>query len=155
MFEVDSRQTASKQATGDPAAKSHFRCGSWLCENTSDFCVFTQPGSFATLSRCPRRGPVHPPTSDIRLTVRDGSEWNGSAALRPNVLAVALANKLARIAWTVLAQERGYEARVASIESCDRRIRRTVTCTCWLDVICVPNSFSKVNGRLREKCRHE
>jgi transposase len=32
--------------------------------------------------------------------------------LHPNVLAVALANKLARIAWTVLAQERSYEARV-------------------------------------------
>ena len=30
----------------------------------------------------------------------------------PNVLAAALANKLARIAWTVLAQERSYEARV-------------------------------------------
>jgi transposase len=27
-------------------------------------------------------------------------------------LAAALANKLARIAWTVLAQERSYEARV-------------------------------------------
>jgi transposase len=33
--------------------------------------------------------------------------------LHPNVLAAALANKLARIAWTVLAQERSYEARVA------------------------------------------
>jgi transposase len=32
--------------------------------------------------------------------------------LHPNVLAVALANKLARIAWTVLAQEPSYEARV-------------------------------------------
>ena len=32
--------------------------------------------------------------------------------LHPNVLASALANKLARIAWTVLAQERSYEARV-------------------------------------------
>ena len=31
----------------------------------------------------------------------------------------------------------------------------TVTCTCWLDVVCVPNSSSKVHGRLREKCRHE
>ena len=30
----------------------------------------------------------------------------------PNVLAAALANKLARIAWTVLAQERNYEARI-------------------------------------------
>jgi hypothetical protein len=29
-----------------------------------------------------------------------------------HVLAAALANKLARIAWTVLAQERSYEARV-------------------------------------------
>ncbi len=35
-----------------------------------------------------------------------------SAPLHPNVLAAALANKLARIAWTVLAQERGYEARI-------------------------------------------
>jgi transposase len=33
--------------------------------------------------------------------------------LHPNVLAAALANKLARIAWTVLAQERSYEARVS------------------------------------------
>jgi transposase len=32
--------------------------------------------------------------------------------LHPNVLAAALANKLARIAWTVLAHERSYEARV-------------------------------------------
>jgi len=32
--------------------------------------------------------------------------------LHRNVLAVALANKLARIAWTVLAQGRRYEARV-------------------------------------------
>src|SRR6516225_7886438 len=32
--------------------------------------------------------------------------------LHPNVLAAALANKLARIAWTVLAQQRSYEARV-------------------------------------------
>ena len=32
--------------------------------------------------------------------------------LHPNVLAAALANKLARIAWTVLTQERSYEARV-------------------------------------------
>jgi transposase len=32
--------------------------------------------------------------------------------LHPNVLATALANKLARIAWTVLVQARSYEARV-------------------------------------------
>jgi transposase len=40
--------------------------------------------------------------------------WLTAAAkrLHHNVLATALANKLARIAWTVLAQSRGYEARV-------------------------------------------
>ena len=40
--------------------------------------------------------------------------WLARAAqrLHPNVLAAALANKLARIACTVLAQERGYEARI-------------------------------------------
>jgi transposase len=40
--------------------------------------------------------------------------WLVGAAqrLHPNVLAAALANKLARIAWTVLAQERSYEPRV-------------------------------------------
>jgi len=40
--------------------------------------------------------------------------WLASAAqrLHPNVLAAALANKLAWIAWTVLAQQRSYEARV-------------------------------------------
>lgn len=37
--------------------------------------------------------------------------------LHPNVLAAALANKLARIAWTVLAQERSYEARVPKAEA--------------------------------------
>ena len=44
----------------------------------------------------------------------DFGAWLVRAAqrLHPNVLAAALANKLARIAWTVLAQERSYEARV-------------------------------------------
>ena len=37
--------------------------------------------------------------------------------LHPNVLAAALANKLARIAWTVLAQERSYEARVTKAKA--------------------------------------
>ena len=42
--------------------------------------------------------------------------WLARAAqrLHRNVLAAALANKLARIAWTVLAQERSYEARVTT-----------------------------------------
>ena len=42
--------------------------------------------------------------------------WLTAAArrLHHNVLATALANKLARIAWTVLAQGRNYEARVIS-----------------------------------------
>ena len=40
--------------------------------------------------------------------------WLTAAAqrLHHNVLAAALANELARIAWTVLAQGRSYEARV-------------------------------------------
>jgi transposase len=40
--------------------------------------------------------------------------WLTAAAkrLHHNVLAAALANKLARITWTVLAQGRSYEARV-------------------------------------------
>jgi hypothetical protein len=40
--------------------------------------------------------------------------WLTAAAnrLHHNVLATALANKLARIAWTVLIQARSYEARV-------------------------------------------
>lgn len=44
----------------------------------------------------------------------DFGAWLVRAAqrLHPNILATALANKLARIAWTVLAQERSYEARV-------------------------------------------
>jgi len=37
--------------------------------------------------------------------------------LHPNVLAAALANKLARIAWTVLAQQRSYEARATKAEA--------------------------------------
>ncbi|MFZ2081925.1 MAG: IS110 family transposase [Xanthobacteraceae bacterium] len=42
--------------------------------------------------------------------------WLTAAAkrLHPNVLATALANKLARIAWTILAQRRSYEARVVA-----------------------------------------
>jgi transposase len=41
--------------------------------------------------------------------------WLAAAVrrLHRNVVAVALANKLARIAWTILAQGRRYEARVA------------------------------------------
>ena len=34
--------------------------------------------------------------------------------LRRNVLAAALANKLARIAWSVLYRERGYDAGIAA-----------------------------------------
>ena len=43
--------------------------------------------------------------------------WLAAAAkrLHRNVLAVALANKLARIAWTVLAGERQYEARAMAV----------------------------------------
>jgi hypothetical protein len=43
-----------------------------------------------------------------------GNLLGGQAArrLHPNVLVAALANKLVRIAWTVLAQERSDEARV-------------------------------------------
>jgi transposase len=52
----------------------------------------------------------------------DESQELGTLGLKPwlqaakkrlhhNVLAIALANKLARIAWTVLAQGRSYEAR--------------------------------------------
>ncbi len=37
-----------------------------------------------------------------------------SRRLHRNVLAVALANKLARIAWSVLADKRSYEARRAA-----------------------------------------
>ena len=41
-----------------------------------------------------------------------GASSLAPASAYPNVLAAALANKLTRIAWTVLAQERSYEARV-------------------------------------------
>jgi hypothetical protein len=43
--------------------------------------------------------------------------WLARAAqrLHPNVLAAALANELARIAWTALAQERTYESRVTKV----------------------------------------
>jgi transposase len=43
--------------------------------------------------------------------------WLMAAAkrLHHNVLATALANKLARIAWTVLAQRRNYETRVMTV----------------------------------------
>jgi hypothetical protein len=37
-----------------------------------------------------------------------------TSRLHRNVLAAALANKLARIAWSVLYRERGYEAEVAT-----------------------------------------
>ena len=52
-----------------------------------------QPGSFATAASWPKHG---------------FGVWLARAAqrLHPNVLAAPLANKLARIAWTVLAQER-------------------------------------------------
>ncbi len=43
---------------------------------------------------------------------RNNDEEAAAVRLHPNVLAAALANKLARIAWTVLAQQRSYEARL-------------------------------------------
>ena len=56
--------------------------------------------------------------------------------LHRNVLAIALANKLARIAWSVLARGRGFEARPAvasAVEFCMRKglhdkTRTTLTC---------------------------
>ena len=109
-----------------------------------------------SLSRCPS-SPFAP---NIRHSFDswDGSEWNGPAALRPNVLAAALANELARIAWTVLAQERGYEARVAAIEPCDRRIRRASLDHRYLHLLArclLCAKLSQGNGRLRRECRHE
>ena len=53
-----------------------------------------------------------PPTSWAKHSF---GSWLTAAVrrLHRNVVAVALANKLARIAWTILAQGRRYEARVA------------------------------------------
>jgi transposase len=44
-------------------------------------------------------------------------EWLVAASMRlhHNVLAAALANKLARIAWSVLSQKRVYEPRAAAV----------------------------------------
>ena len=42
---------------------------------------------------------------------KTGPDWLN--AVHRNVLAIALANKLARIAWDVLARGRGFEARPA------------------------------------------
>ncbi len=49
---------------------------------------------------------------DDALPSNDDSHLPAAKRLHHNVLATALANKLARIAWTVLAQRRNYEARV-------------------------------------------
>ena len=77
-------------------------------------------GSFATESSGLQRIPMSASLSRVIL-LRPASWpkhgfgiWLARAAqrLHPNVLAAALANKLARIAWTVLAQERSYEARI-------------------------------------------
>ena len=70
-------------------------------------------GSFATdaerakIYRCPLRSESdRQPWANEKLT---------TSAPPRRVLAAALANKLARIAWTVLAQERSYEERVTEI----------------------------------------
>ena len=55
--------------------------------------------------------------------------WLTAAArrLHHNVLAAALANKLARIAWTVLAQGRSYEARIDVIQPAIRGSASKIT----------------------------
>jgi hypothetical protein len=146
---VDSRQIdgSSKQATGGPSSKVPLPL--WV-NRVALAMSASSPVQPPNIQRIPSPAGV----------AADGSEWNGPAALRPNVLAVALANKLARIAWTVLAQERGYEARVAAIESCDPRIRRATLDHRYLHLLarcglCAKSVRVKVSGRLREKCRHE
>jgi hypothetical protein len=59
----------------------------------------------------PLSGPEIPrfPESDFKNL---GALTVAANRLHHNVLATALANKLARIAWTVLVQARSYEARV-------------------------------------------
>ena len=53
-----------------------------------------------------------PPTYAKPFRQGHKNDFRNAQRLHPNVLAAALANKLARIAWTVPAQERSYEARV-------------------------------------------
>ena len=69
--------------------------------------------------------------------------WLTAAAhrLHHNVLATALANKLARIAWTVLMQARSYEARVDqprknSVSVSRFKPRGSLTSTTWTEDTC-------------------
>ncbi len=41
-------------------------------------------------------------------------QWQASKRLHRNMLAIVLANKLARIAWAVLARGRAYQPRTAA-----------------------------------------
>jgi predicted P-loop ATPase len=65
----------------------------------------------------PIGGYLKDPTGSRRFWAKHSfGPWLSAAAkrLHHNVLATAVANKLARIAWTVLVQGRGYETRVTS-----------------------------------------
>ena len=83
------------------------------------------PGDRTILGRISKRGNGYLRTlfmQAARVILLRSANWpkhgfglwlvRAAQRLHPNVLAAALANKLARIAWTVLAQDRSYEARV-------------------------------------------
>ena len=93
ILRQDQRKLPKQMSTGD---KNHPRAH----PNRATVTFFMQAARVILLRRAswPRR-------------LRD-STTRAAQRLHPNVLAAALANKLARIAWTVLAQERGYEARI-------------------------------------------
>ena len=112
-------KVAALEATGDAFSKGR-DFAAWLGLVPSD--VDRRPN---ILGRISKRGNGYLRTlfmQAARVILLRPANWpkhgfgawliRAAQRLHPNVLAAALANKLAHIAWTVLAQERSYEARV-------------------------------------------
>ena len=76
---------------------------------SGEMTVVSAPLSASKLSKCRRSR-----HTEFQHGVGGFGSWLAAAArrLHRNVLSAALANKLAQIAWTVLAQGRRYEAHV-------------------------------------------
>src|SRR5215468_6569544 len=92
IFQLGSASSLSRcRPEIEPSSGASPSAATVTCEHSS----CKQPGSFCWGANWPKHG---------------FGLWLVRAAqrLHPNVLAAALANKLARIAWTVLAQERSY-----------------------------------------------
>lgn len=129
-------------------------CGRWRIQERAALCRLARPGAAATFHR--RQDPSWPHHQNGQLEIRKllllratsmvrrAAQWNSAAGIwtravlqrRPvRLVTVALANKMARIAWALMTRKEVYHAKgritvpVSAIGRTGRRVRKGPTDT--------------------------